>query len=1059
MKHRSNQLTPLGRRLLLYSGSVFLLGSAVAGGLSPDKRWTASPMHDVTLATPAAWQSAVTGQVRDISGKPLVGVSIFVKGNTSAVGSTSADGSFSVNADAGAILVFRSVGYAEQEVVASAQQDLTITLQSSAQDLDEVVVVGYGTQKKVNLTGAVSTIKGDDLVRRPVTNVGSMLQGQTPGLRVVQNSGEPGSEGLSVRVRGQGTFSGAGNGPLVLIDGVEGSLNDVNPNDVENISVLKDAASASIYGARAGNGVILVTTKMGKAGRVVVDYSGNASIHTPTKLFDLITNSAEYMELWNEAKINTLGPNATGLYPQETINLYRNATDRVQYPNTDWLDIMFNPAFVQQHNLSISGGSDNTQYNLSAGIVDQPGVLKGFDYKRYNVRLNLTSKVADWLSIGTNISAKQGDTQRPRGGAEDSFIATISQAPTYAPTLPDGRYTFKAYGFEYNNKNLLAIVDNEVFWKNRDYSVNLQGWMDVKLAKGFSWYTKAAIVGDFDSESDWRPLVPLYNFHTGELATDLDVGTKGLGKTRRENRYTNVFSYLKYENTFADNHNLGLQAGYSQEANRSEYLYGYRRDFFNNALQELDGGGLAVQNASGSAYEWALQSFFGRVTYDFKQRYLFEANLRYDGSSRLHPDRRWGAFPSVSAGWRVSEEPFVQKMNLTWLNNFKIRGSYGELGNQNINISVSGNGSYPYPYQDLLNYTGNYSFDNANLTTGAAQTALSNPLLRWEETKVVDIGADLTVLKGLEVTFDWYRRTTSSILRQSQITAVVGLSAPNVNSGTMRNEGIELGLRYSNAVNDGIFEGLSYSIGGNIDRFKNTVIRFGEREIGGWTIKEEGRPWDTYYMLEHIGIFQSAEEIANAPKQFSDNTLPGDLIYKDQNGDGVINNDDRVPVGGQYPSFEYAFTGNLNWKNFDLSFMFQGVEGRKLFVNNWGTIPFVQGAAPTTEWRDRWTEENPSTTMPRIYWGFDAPDKVKRPSTFFLQDASYLRLKNLTIGYSLPTTVTDRMGINRLRVFLSGDNLFTRTDYPGLDPERTGSGTFLNYPQNKIYAFGLNLQF
>ncbi|UZJ66538.1 TonB-dependent receptor [Sphingobacterium sp. KU25419] len=330
----------------------------------------------------------------------------------------------------------------------------------------------------------------------------------------------------------------------------------------------------------------------------------------------------------------------------------------------------------------------------------------------------------------------------------------------------------------------------------------------------------------------------------------------------------------------ADVHNLEVQAGYSQESNRQEYLYGYRRDYFNNNLKEIDAGGLAVQNSNGSAYEWALRSFFGRLTYNYKQRYLFEANLRYDGTSRMHPDTRWGAFPSVSAGWRVSEESFLKNANLNWLNNLKLRASYGKLGNQNINISVAGNNSYPYPYQEILNYTGNYSFDNTNLSTGAAQTALANQGLIWEETSVADIGADLTLFKGLDLTFDWYRKTTSDVLRQSQITGVVGLEAPNVNSGTMRNQGIELSLRYSNKIASGTFEGLSYSIGGNIDRFKNTVVKLGKQEIQEYTIREEGRPWDTFYMLEWVGIFQNEEQISNAPKQYNDDTKPGDLILR-----------------------------------------------------------------------------------------------------------------------------------------------------------------------------------
>lgn len=997
-------------------------------------------------------QDKITGVIRDANGLPLQGVSITTKSNSAAI-TSDLNGKFSINAAEGSILIFSHIAYITQELKVGEQHNITIVMQSDPQKIGEVVVVGYGRQKKINLTGAVSSINGDVLMRRPVTNVASMLQGQTPGLRVVQGSGEPGNENISMRIRGQGTFSKAGNNPLILIDGVEGSLNDLNPNDIENVSVLKDASSAAIYGSRAANGVIIVTTKTGKAGKTVVDLSSNLSIHTPSRLFDLITNSADYMQLWNEAKLNT-GINS-GLYTQEMIDLYRNATDRIKYPNTNWLDEMIGNATVQQHNLGISGGGENSQYNLSLGYVDQPGVMRGVKYKRYNVRLNLTSKVNDWLKIGAIISGKQGDTQRPRQGTEDTFIGILSQAPTYRPKLPDGRYTAKAYEFETSNKNTVALVENEVFYKNRDYSINLQGWMDVQLVKGLNWYSKAAIVSDFDKESDWQPDVSVYNYHTGERMSNLDVGGKGLTNTRKENRYINIFSYLKYDKTFAEHHNLGLQIGYSQESNRSEYLRGYRRDFFNNTLTQLDAGTNAVQNSGGSAYEWALRSYFARLNYNYKERYLLEANIRRDGSSRFHKDNRWGSFPSLSAAWRVTEEPFLKESSIKWLNDLKIRGSYGTLGNQNINI---GDG-YPYPYQEIADFTGNYPFDNSVISGGAAQTALSIPSLTWETTKMADIGLDIRMFKNLDITIDWYRKTSTDILRQAQLTGLVGLGAPYVNSGTMRNQGIEFNLNYSNNITTGIFEGLHYSIGGNIDRFKNTTVKLGAREPGGYTIKEEGRPWDQFYMLEWIGIFQNEAEIKNAPKQFNDDTVPGDLRYKDQNGDGLINSDDRTYLDGQFPSFEYAVNGNVTWKNFDLSLMFQGVEGRRIYATDWGTIPFVQGSPPTVNWLDRWTPENPSTTMPRIYWGSAAPEKIKRVSSYFLQDASYLRLKNFTLGYTLPASTLQRMGISKLRIFFSGDNLFTKTNYPGLDPERASSGRFLTYPQNKIYAFGFNVQF
>lgn len=994
-------------------------------------------------------QLTIDGTVTDANGMALPGASIVEKGSTNGTQSDF-DGNFTLNvADQDAILIISYIGYGTKEVSLNGQTNLAITLQESAAGLEEVVVVGFGTQKKVNLTGAVATVDGEDLVKRPVTNAASMLQGQVAGLRIVQDTGEPGNEGLSIRIRGQGTFSGAGSNPLVLIDGVDGSLSDLNPNDIESISVLKDAASASIYGARAANGVILVTTKSGKSGSgFTVEYNLNTAIHTPTRLFDIVTNSAEYMELWNEAKANT--GITTGLYPQSEIDLYRNATDRIQYPNADWLDIMFNPAFVQSHNLGISGGIGGTHYKLSLGYIDQPGTMKGFEYKRYNIRLNLGSQINDHIKLGANISFKEGNTSRPRQGSNDMFLSTMSQAPTYLPQLPDGRYSYKAYDFESNNKNPVAIVENGVLRNTVDYSVNVQGWADINLTKSLNWYSKAAIVGDFEKWKDWRPAVPLYFYQTGEFATDLDVGGRGLQVNDGQNIFTNLFSYLKFEDEISEGHVLTAQIGYSEESNKEEYLRGYRRDFAGNTLRELDAGGPAVQNANGSTYEWGLKSFFGRLGYNLMDRYLLEFNMRYDGSSRLQEDRRWGTFPSVSAGWRITEEPFLQNANIAWLNNLKLRGSYGELGNQNI-----GN----YPYQSILSFTGNYSFDNANLLSGAAQTALANEFITWETTKITDIGLDLTAFKGLNITFDWYKKTTSDILRGSQVTGLVGLSAPTVNNGTMQNTGVELNVQYMNSIQSGAFEGLYYNIGGSIDRFRNELVEFGEREIGGTTIKEEGRPWETFYMLEWTGIFQTQAEIDAAPKQYNDNTEPGDLIFKDQNGDNVIDDDDRTYFDGQYPSFEYAMNFNANWKNFDISLFFQGVEGRHIFVNNWGTIPFTQGSPPTTDWRNRWTAENPSTTMPKIYWGFSAPDKISRNSSYYLQDASYLRLKNLSIGYNLPTSLIERIKLKKLRLYVSGDNLLTFTDYPGLDPERGGSGRFVNYPQNKIYSLGVNVQF
>ncbi len=997
----------------------------------------------------AVQQRTISGTVRNERGEVVPGATVVIKGTTTGI-IADAQGRFNLRGvTPGSVILFSFVGMRSLEVIFENQQTLDVVLQEESIGLEEVVAVGYGTQKKVNLTGAVASVSGDDIVRRPVANVETMLQGRMPGVQIVQNSGEPGNEGVSIRIRGTGTFSSAGSNPLVLIDGVQGELSDLNPNNIESISVLKDAASASIYGSRAANGVILVTTKVGQEGKIVMEYNGNIGIHTPTKLFDLITNSAEYMELFNEARLNS--GLTSGLYTDEMIEAYRTATDRNLYPNTDWLDLLFSPASMHTHNLSFSGGNKDTRFNISLGYVNQEGIMKGFTYEKYNVLVNIASGVSDKIKFGGNVSLKKGKKSAPRQGATDTFLAAMSQAPTYSPRLADGsgRYAYKAYDFEANNKNPMAIIENNVDRNTDDYVIGAQGWIDIQLCKGLKWYTKGAINLDFSKYSDFRPQVPLYNFRTNEFMTYLDVGGDGLIVQDDQTVYTSLYTYLNYEKNWEKSHHFNIQGGYSVEENVYQYLRGYRKEFPSADLREIDAGSPSVQQANGSKNDWALMSFFGRIGYNYKDKYLFEGNIRYDGTSRLAAGNRWGAFLSFSAGWRLSEEQFFKNLELPWLNNAKLRGSYGELGNQNIGL---------YPYQSILAFTGNYPFDDAALSSGVAQLNLSNADIKWETTSVTDIGLDLTLFEGLNVTFDWYKKRTTDILRNSQVTGAVGLGAPVVNDGTMENTGVELNLQYAGQIGSGYFSGLHYNLGFNIDHYRNKLVRFGEREISGYYLREEGQEWDSFYMLEWIGIFQSEQEIASSPKQFNDATVPGDLKYKDQNGDEVIDNDDRVVHDGRFPAFNYSLNIDATWKGFDFSAQMQGVKDVKYFVSDWGTIPFVQGSPPTTNWRDRWTATNPSADMPRIYWGWGAPERISRASSWFLQDGSYLRLKNLTLGYTLPKRFFQRMGVNSVRIYFSGDNLFTITDYPGLDPERGESGAFVNYPQNKIYSFGINVK-
>ena len=1003
----------------------------------------------------------VSGVVTDEAGEPLIGVSVLVKGTT--LGNiTDLNGRFSLDVPEGSILEISYIGYKTQSIKAQ-REPMNIVLKEDAQKLDEVVVVGFGTQKKVNLTGSVSAVTGDDISKRPVANAAILLQGQIPGLRVNQGLGQPGGEGTSFRIRGQGTFSSAGSDPLILINGVPGSMTNLDPSVIESVSVLKDAASAAIYGARAANGVILVTTKQGAVGdKVHISYHGNVGLHTPTKLYDRVTNSVEYMELANLAWKNS----GTGKqYTQDQINLYRNNVGDPQYPNFDWQDYMFRTAVVQTHNLSMAGSTEKTTYNVALNFVDQPGTMRGFKYRKYNATIDLTARITNFIKVGTYANLMYGETEQPRQGQNDAFLSTLSQAPTYMPWLPDDgtgirRWTSSAYSFESHNKNMPAIIGDNAMKRDNNFDINAQLWLEINLAKGLTWYTKGAARLQSNKSKDWRGSTTYtYDYHTGERSSELDKGGLGLSVGDGRRFYTNLYSYLKYDLSLVDNaHNFSLMVGYNQESEKYETLNAYRKDFAFD-LPVLNAGGTADWSNSGGEEEWAIQSLFGRFNYDFKERYLFEANMRYDGTSRISDENRWGVFPSFSVAWRATEEEFIKNLNLNWLNNFKLRGSWGQLGNQNIGL---------YPYQAMISGVDDYPFTKTSdgVIIGDQQTAYANRNIKWETTTITDIGFDLQVFDGLSVTFDWYKKTTDDILRSSQVSSLLGLSAPTVNNGSVENKGIEVALNYANMVKGGTFRGFRYNAGVYFDRSRNKLTEFGAEEIGSYSIKREGLPYDEYYMLECIGVFADQAEINASPKQFNDNTQPGDLKYKDISGpdgkpDGVIDNYDRRTFSGRFPGFEYGINASATWKGFDLSLIGQGVADKKYYTTDWGVQPFMQGSSPNKDYiKHMWTEENPyGAKHPKLYWQDMGGGKNTRPNSYYLKDASFFRLKNVTLGYTLPRVWTEKANISKVRIYFSGDNLLTLTPYKGLDPERNGDGRDAIYPQNRIYSFGLNVEF
>ncbi len=995
----------------------------------------------------------ITGKVTSKEdGIGLPGVNVIIK-NASKGTVTDLNGNYEIEVvDVNAVLVFSSIGFEEQQHTVGNRAIIDIILAPDITALDEIVVIGYGEQKKVNLTGSVGTISSDQLAQGNSPNVENLLQGKIAGLQIVQNSGQPGDDGATMTIRGLGTFSDAGSSPLVLVDGVVGDLTYLSPENIESISVLKDAASSAIYGARGANGVILVTTKKGNSGRLNIQYSGNVQLQQATRLPDLVTNSADYMEYYNTARIRA---SQSEIFTQEEIDNYRNPSDPAKYPSYDWVGNTYNNAMAQNHLLSLNGGNENTSYNLSLGYLNQDGIAGGHGYQRYNLDLRVDTKVNEMVSGGAIIRLVKKDIVEPVF-TDDIFMLTVyASNPTYGPYLPDGsgRLTKKYKPGSPSNSTPVSVQAMSSKEYNK-YAVNAQSYIDVKLAKGLTWGVKGAVNFNNDFSKLHTFPVDLYDWATYAFSNEF-VFMKGVTDRFDQSLLTTLYSTLHYENTFGQNHYLSALVGYNQESFKNNYLEGNRVEYPDASLTEINAGSPDGQSTNGTAYEWAIQSFFGRVNYDYKERYLLEANFRVDGSSRFPESNRWGFFPSFSGGWRLSNEDFMAEQK--WLSNLKIRGSWGQLGNQNIGV---------YPYQDILDLT-SYPYD-ALLEQGVVVNRLTDDNLKWESTTITDIGVDISIKRGLfSATFDWYNKITDDILYDIEVPASVGLASPTVNFAKMQNKGIELAVGHSNKVGS-----LRYDINANFSTNKNEVLTVKAPFYSTNNTIQEGLPWMSNYLVEWIGIFQSDAEIAEGPTH-PFNPKPGDLKFKDQltidtnndgipdEADGVINGDDRIVVDGAYPDFFYGGGFNLFWNNFDFSAFFQGVHGQKFFVDRWGVVPFTQGAAPPKEFAENaWTPENKSNTHPAMYQDGYGPVTSTR-STYFLEDASYLRLKNLVIGYTISKDIVNKIGMQSLRVYLSGDNLFTITDYPGADPERLGVGRqrFATFPQLRIYTVGLKVTF
>ena len=1002
----------------------------------------------------------VTGSVTaGDDGQPLPWVSVIVKGSSKGT-TTNFDGEYIIKiSDKNAVLVFSFVGYTTQEIQVNSQSTINVELQPLTEQLEEVVVVGYGTQKKANITGSVSVVSIGDIESRPITSLSAGLSGLVPGIQVTQASGgRIGANDASIRVRGIGTLNNSN--PLVLINGISSSMNDIDPNDIASISILKDAASAAIYGSRAANGVILITTKKGRKGRFSVSYNGYTGWQQATKKQGFVSDFALWMELANENKTN--GGQAP-IFDQSDIDEWRNSNDPLTHPNVDWYENQVGrSAFLQSHSFLILGGTTKTIYRLSLGYLDQDGLQKPNNQKRYNIRINLESDIAKGFKLGANLFYRWRDlnpTVNPSNGSGIDFHIV--------PAIPDIQGPFGVWGDSQHSS--ISIVSNP-FANNAQRHENRRQhkflgavYVDWEILPEIVFKSKIALNSNTQFNTSFSENFTTYNFRE----TDLE-GNPSPDRVREHNstRSSHNQSYLitslstlDYKKSFG-NHNINALAGYQSEIYRTDNVAATGNRSPNNSLRVIDAG-LSKGGARGNLSEWAILSYFGRLNYEFNSKYLFQAVVRADGSSRFKESKRWGVFPSLSVGWRISEEDFMQDNPV--INNLKLRASWGELGNQSI-------GNYPYQATYTLNQ--NYSFGHRSLS-GIAQNKLPNPNITWETTTTTNFGIDAGFLNNrLDFTFEYFKKITDGVLFQQQIPQFLGnKTAPIVNLAEVANKGWEFSANYGDSFN----EDFNFSIGGNISVVNNEVTKFfGDTFSGGRFVIQEGQPFRAIRGLEALGIFQNQEEIDNAATHPGAVAL-GDIQYKDQltidtdedgvfdEADGMIDSNDRVIIGNTIPKFLYSANARVNYKNFDLGIIIQGVSD----VDTYAGAHFAYNAFQQDDrgmisnlWAEkRWTPENPSDELPRLVSGSSYNGNYQ-DSSFWVNDISYLRIKNIQLGYNLPTSLVNKYGLNKLRLYVSADNVFTFTNWKwDYDPERNQTAGAPGLPNVSTFVLGFDVQF
>lgn len=999
----------------------------------------------------------ITGRVVDEKNLPMPGVSVKIKDNAGGA-VTDTDGKFQLVVKKGDVLVFSFIGYSNKEVVYDGQASIEVSLSVGNIDMNEVVVVGYGSQKKANLIGSVAQLTAKDINDRPVTSLSNALTGQLPGVTVIQRSGQPGASGGDIQIRGVGSF-GASATAFILVDGIPvNSFNDIDPNDVENISVLKDASTAAIYGSRAANGVILVTTKTGKSqeGKLKIDYNGYAGTQRATAYPEFV-NSWDYAALLNEAQ--------PGSYTDAEIQKFRDGSDPDNYPNVNYIDeVLKKSTFQTGHNLSLSNNTKNTQYLLSTGYLYQNGIVAKNDYSRYNLRFNMSNNLASNLKLTTRLSGAQYLNNEPAPPATldwTDMLTNISQV-IRVPAVYVNKLSNGDYGLGVVAKGTpVSYSNNDSFLKEKktDLLVNMK--LDWEIIKDLKL---SAIAGYTQLNGNSQRFLA-----NQRLNANVTLGPGSLTQNDLLNTYKTLQQLIDYKKNIG-NHEFGLLLGHSYEYNKNSSFSANRTGYNSNALTELNAGDANTQKNTGTAEEYTLDSYFGRLNYNYAGKYLFEGTLRNDGSSRFPVDKKYALFPAAAVGWRVSQENFL-KDKITWLSDLKIKASFGVLGNQSIR-TPDGSQDY-YPFQGRLSAGFNYPFGGA-LSSGVAYNRLTDPNIHWESTRTKDLGLDAGFFGGkLSVSATYFDRYTYDILVSpaSSVSSVLGFGVGVQNSGKLTNKGWEFTADYRDQIGE-----FSYSINTNFSIVNNKVLDLGVGNVaqpnglvGNGNTLFIGSPMDIYYGYESDGLFTDAADIASYPDQKSINPAakPGDIRYKDISGpngvpDGKVDATyDRKVLGSRIPKYSYGVNLGANYKNFDFSILLQGVAAVNGYLNNYAGWAFFQnGNIQKWQMEDHWSPSNPNPNAkyPRLEVISNQGTPNTLISSFWMLNGNYLKVRNIQLGYKLSTAALKKTGIQNIRIYATAQNPFAFTKYPkGWDPEINTSGNY--YPILANYTLGLNVNF